>query len=352
MSRLSLLYSQFHSEIRGCVYLSRSLNHLSRLISLVLIKYIRYLFLDETRSTVSDTWSTDVLPSDTEYADLGQEFSGSQANLTPEIMSRRLSNRTSPRVSHRHTHRHHHHRRTAPVSESLTPETTEANLRPLPDVSSESNGGEMQQHLPSESPLEGVTVSEEGESGTDNVEVNNSVHLEGDAVNSKRNHQCQDNFESSQPTDSNSTEKKISFSQPSANSVDFSAATDYPIPSTSYAKIPPVQTDKDKFRTLQPTDGRRSVNANRFHGSAHNLKESFSRLMERLDIMTKRQRISTNPGFEKQNGISGACHYTDCQSNLGFSSRIRFLYNMLQTGNFQSFFIPVTTNGTHNTMDT
>ncbi|CAH8840864.1 unnamed protein product [Trichobilharzia szidati] len=272
---------------------------------------------NETRSTVSDTWSTDVLPSDTEYADLGQEFSGSQANLTPEIMSRRLSNRTSPRVSHRHTHRHHH-RRTAPVSESLTPETTDSSsLRPLPDVSSESNGGEMQQHLPSESPLEGMTVNEEGESGTDNAEVNNSGHLEGDAVNSKRNHQCQDNFESLQPTDSNSTEKKTSFSQPSPNPVDFSAATDYhPTPSTSHAKIPPVQTDKDKFRTLQPTDGRRSVNANRFHGSAHNLKESFSRLMERLDIMTKRQRISTNPSFEKQNGISGACHYNDCQSNL------------------------------------
>ncbi|KAG5449386.1 hypothetical protein CSKR_101170 [Clonorchis sinensis] len=58
----------------------------------------------EARSTVSDTWSTDVLPSDTEYPDIGPDLLGS------DIPSGRPSHHNHHHHHRHHYHRHHHHR--------------------------------------------------------------------------------------------------------------------------------------------------------------------------------------------------------------------------------------------------
>ncbi|VDP72238.1 unnamed protein product [Echinostoma caproni] len=75
----------------------------------------------EARSTVSDTWSTDVLPSDTEYPDGGSEYLGpeppgnSSSSRRPSTSHRdpiqsmeRLDSNRHPHHHHRH-HRHHRH---------------------------------------------------------------------------------------------------------------------------------------------------------------------------------------------------------------------------------------------------
>lgn len=67
----------------------------------------------EARSTVSDTWSTDVLPSDTEYPDGGSEYLGpepsgndSSSNLQSASGRYRVSS-----VERSYSGHHHHHRR-------------------------------------------------------------------------------------------------------------------------------------------------------------------------------------------------------------------------------------------------
>ncbi|CAH8503141.1 unnamed protein product [Heterobilharzia americana] len=267
---------------------------------------------NETRSTVSDTWSTDVLPSDTEYADLGQEFSSSQANSNPDMVGRRLNSHNAPRVSHRHAHRHHHRR--MPVSESIVNETAENNLRP-PATAPELDNRGRHLNLQSDLLVDEAANDEEMQNGHNSVEVNNPNHSEV-TLPSGTDSQYQDNFDLSSPVDSSSPNRKTSSIQPCSDSVSFAGITDCSTPSTSYTKIQTITIDKDKLRPFRPTDGRRNLNTNRFQGSAHTLKESFSRFMERLDIMTRRQRISANSGIEKQYETSRSSQYNDYQSNL------------------------------------
>ncbi|CAL8106428.1 unnamed protein product [Calicophoron daubneyi] len=67
---------------------------------------------EEARSTVSDTWSTDVLPSDTEYPDMGQDF------LVPEVSTNETHRRNQNLRRHDTASRRHGHHRHAHLYES------------------------------------------------------------------------------------------------------------------------------------------------------------------------------------------------------------------------------------------
>ncbi|KAK4469706.1 hypothetical protein MN116_007231 [Schistosoma mekongi] len=259
---------------------------------------------NETRSTVSETWSTDVLPSDTEYADLGQEFSNSQSSLNPEAAGRRLSGHSIARVSHRHGHRHHHRR--TPASESLINESSENNFRSL-NVASESDSREIQLSVQSDSPLN--EIENAVQNGTDLISLNDHVHSR--VASSPSISQYQDNLDESQPINSSHSNHHCTVSMDSTL-----GATCHTAPISTKLHTTINTAGDGKFSGgLKSSDERRNMNTNRLHGSANALKESFSRLMERLDLIARRPRISSNPCINKRR-ITSTSQYNQSQSNL------------------------------------
>ncbi|CAH8514818.1 unnamed protein product [Schistosoma rodhaini] len=262
---------------------------------------------NETRSTVSDTWSTDVLPSDTEYTDLGQEFSNSQSNLNPDAAVRRLSSHSVTRVSHRRGHRHHHRR--APMPESLINESSENNNFRSANVPSESDNRETQPRVHSSSPLNDAINVEENE---------NNLHALNDSIHpvimrsSPTTSQCQDNLGGlSQPINSDHSNHHCSVSLDSAVNSNHHASS---VMSTKIDNsCNACEKVNGEFRS-STDDERRNMNTHRLHGGAHTLKESFSRLMGKLDLMARRPRISGNSSIDKHRHPS--TQYNESQSNL------------------------------------
>ncbi|TNN08876.1 GTPase-activating protein and VPS9 domain-containing protein [Schistosoma japonicum] len=259
---------------------------------------------NETRSTVSETWSTDVLPSDTEYADLGQEFSNSQSSLNPEVAGRRLSSHSIARVSHRHGHRHHHRR--TPASESLINESSENNFRSL-NAASESESREIQLRVQPDSSLNGVENA--GQNGTDLISLNDHVHPR--VASPPSISQYQDNLDEPQPINSSHSNHHCSVSMVSTLGATCHTASI----STKLNATINITGDEKFGGGLKSSDERRNLNTNRLHGSAYALKESFSRLMERLDLIARRPRISSNPCINKRQ-ITSTSQYNESQSNL------------------------------------
>ncbi|THD21709.1 hypothetical protein D915_007216 [Fasciola hepatica] len=65
----------------------------------------------EARSTVSDTWSTDVLPSDTEYPDGGSEYLGPEPSASGSSSNHQSTSGGGRAPSVERSHNSHHHRR-------------------------------------------------------------------------------------------------------------------------------------------------------------------------------------------------------------------------------------------------
>ncbi|CAH8505469.1 unnamed protein product [Schistosoma intercalatum] len=262
---------------------------------------------NETRSTVSDTWSTDVLPSDTEYTDLGQEFSNSQSSLNPDAATRRLSSHSVARVSHRRGHRHHHRR--APMSESLITESSENNNFRSINVPSESDNREIQSRVHSSSPLNDVINTEENESNLHalNDSIQPIIMRSLPAIS-----QCQDSLNGlSQPINSNQ-------SNHCSVSLDSTVNSNHHTSSVMSTKMDNSFNTGEKVNgelRSSTDDERRNLNTYRLHGGAHTLKESFSRLMGKLDLMTRRPRISGNSSIDKHRRTSTS-QYNESQSNI------------------------------------
>ncbi|CAI2726796.1 unnamed protein product [Schistosoma spindalis] len=278
---------------------------------------------NETRSTVSDTWSTDVLPSDTEYTDLGQEFSNSQSNLNPDAATRRLSSHSVARVSHRRGHRHHHRR--APMSESLINETSENNNFRTINVPSESDNREIQSRVHSSSPLNDVINTEVNESNLH--AINDSIHPIIMRSSPATSH-CQDSLDGlSQPINSNHSNHHCS------GSLDSSVNANHHTSSVMSTKMDNSCNAGEKINgelRSSTDDERHNVNTYRLHGGAHTLKESFSRLMGKLDLMARRPRISGNSSIDKHR------HTSPSQYNESQSNRYSFLPDLMESVSVKS----------------